>query len=219
VTSAPGPHPDPPTGFSSTTLPFGSKSVHREVREAAKGPWYRFHATGLEALHFGRRRTFRFDDPRGKFGVLYAAADEHGAFIETFGQSLHAGKPVRGFRFVSDLDLEGRALACIRARRRLRLVDLTGEGLPRIGADERLCAGDYRVAQRWSRAIHAHPSCPDGILYRARRDPSRISAALFDRALPRLAVTPLSTLMDAENRALRDRILATYRLGLLLLPR
>ncbi len=217
--SAPGPHPDPPPGFDSMVLPLALRSMHREVRQAAIGPWYRLHATGLRALYFGRRRRFRFDDPKGKVGVLYMAADEHGAFIETLGQSFCAGKTVRGFRCVSDLELGGRALARIRTRRRLRLVDLTGEGLSRIGADERLCSGDYRIAQRWSRAIHGHPSRPDGLLYRARRDPSRISAALFDRARPPLAVTALGTLMDPENRALRDRILSTYGVGLLLVPR
>ena len=215
--SALGPHPDPPTGFASMAPPFASKSVHREVREAAKGPWFRLHAGGLDALHFGRKRRFRFDDPSGKFGVLYVAVDEHGAFIETFGQSLRTSKP--GLRFVSDLDLEGRVLARVRCRRRLRLVDLTGEGLSRMGADDRLCSGDYRVAQRWSRAIYAHPSHADGILYRARHDPSRFSAAIFDRARASLHVSPLGSFMDPENRSLRDRILSTYHVGLLLLPR
>lgn len=216
--SPPGPHPGPPTGFASMALPLASKSVHREVREAAKGPWFRLHAVGLDVLHFGRKRRFRFDDPKGKFGVLYVAVDEHGAFIETFGQSFRVSAPVLGFRYLSDLDLEERVLARIRCRRRLRLVDLTGEGLSRMGADDRLCSADYRIAQRWSRAIYAHPSHPDGILYRARHDPSRLSAAIFDRARTRLVSSPLGSLMSPEHRSLRDRILSTYHVGLLLLP-
>ena len=64
----------------------------------------------------------------------------------------------------------------------LRLVDLTGPGLPRLGADARLADGDHQVSQAWSAAFHGHPDRPDGILYRARHDPSRFAVAIFERA-------------------------------------
>ncbi len=182
----------------------------------SRGPWFRLHATGRGALYFGRKHVYRFDDPKGKFGVLYAGCDEHCAFIETLGQALSPPLPAGAVRYVTDADLERRELARIRTYGRLRLVDLSGAGLARMGADARLCSGDYRVAQRWSRAIHEHPSRPDGLLYPARHDPSRAVVAIFDRARTKLDSTALGTLMTPRNHALRDGILATYGLGLLL---
>ena len=220
---APGPHPhqqagsaSPPDDFDSIELPLVSKSVHASTRKIAGGPWFRLHATGHGALHFGRTHTYRFDDPKGKFGVLYAGTDEYCAFIETFGQVLGPPLPAAGLRYVTDGDLERRDLARIRTSSKLRLVDLTGAGLARVGADARLCSGDYRVAQKWSRAIHEHPSRPDGLVYPARRDPSRAAVAIFDRARPRLVSTALGTLMTPRNRPIRDGILSTYGLGLLI---
>jgi len=214
---APGPHPDPTDDFDSLELPFISKSVHVAARNRSVGPWFRLHATGHGALYFGRKRTYRFDDPKGRFGVLYAGADEHCAFIETFGQVLGPPLPAAGVRYVTDGDLERRDLARIRTSGKLRLVDLTGAGLARMGADARLCSGDYRVAQRWSRAIHEHPSHPDGLLYPARHDPSRAVVAIFERARSKLVSTALGTLMIPRNHPLRDRILSTYGLGLLIM--
>jgi RES domain len=58
---------------------------------------------------------------------------------------------------------------------------LTGPGLAQLGADERLCAGDYTIAQRWSTAFLHHPQKPDGLYYRSRHDPQRACAALYPR--------------------------------------
>ena len=51
------------------------------------GPWVRIFrfALGRAPIYFGSARTYRFDDPLGRFGVLYAAERLAGAFIETFG--------------------------------------------------------------------------------------------------------------------------------------
>ncbi|MBI2920220.1 MAG: RES family NAD+ phosphorylase [Planctomycetes bacterium] len=196
----PGPHPDPPANLHALRLPL----------RRLKAGLFRFFPGGRSPLHFGRKRLFRFDDPRGRFGVLYAAEDEPCAFIETFGQALR-----HGFLFVTDRELLGRDLVRIRPRRPLRLVDLAGPGLVSLGADARLGAGDYRIAQKWSRAIYEHPARPDGLLYPARHDPSRIAVAIFDLAASCLASAPLGHLMLARNAALRSRILLTYRIGLL----
>lgn len=194
----PGPHPPPPADLASRPLPLAR----------LRGPWFRGHRAGRDPLFFGATRDNRFDDPRGRFGVLYLAADPFGAFIETFGHQT-------GSRIVTRTALEERALSRVEARRALRVVDLTGRGLPRLGADERLCSGDIAAAQEWSRALAAHPATPDGLLYRARHDPTRLSTAVFDRARGALRAIGLGSWMHRRNRVLLGTILREYRFGLL----
>jgi len=74
--SEPGPHPEPPPDFHRRTLPI---STHG-------GSLFRTHLHNVAPLYFGRTGRNRFDDPKGRYGVLYAARDPFGAFIETFGQ-------------------------------------------------------------------------------------------------------------------------------------
>jgi hypothetical protein len=90
---------------------------------------------------------------------------------------------------------------------------VTGPGLTTIGADERLCAGNYDVSQRWARAIYEHPSRPDGIYYRARHDPSQRSAAVFDRAARVITIEPDgSLLLDAT---LLSQLLRRYQINVI----
>ena len=173
----------------------------------APGPWMRIHRTLLAALYFGSSRDGRFDAPAGEYGVLYLAADAHCAFVETFGQST-------GINTVTTDALAERSLSRVEAARPLRLVDLTGSGLARLGADERLCAGDHLVAQRWALALWRHPAAPDGLLYRARHDPARFCAAVFDRAQPALRAVPVGGMLDPAQGSLLGDILDTYGFGL-----
>jgi len=112
--------------------------------------------------------------------------------------------------------LKNRALTEVATRRALRLVDLTGSGLARLGAGARISVGSYGVSQEWSRGLWSHPENPDGIWYRARHDPTRISVALYDRAKNAVAIR--STIILAESRFERPlaRILDHYRFGLIL---
>jgi hypothetical protein len=164
---------------------------------------------GLGPSYFGRQPRNRFDAPTGEFGVLYVARDAHGAFIETFGHD--TGRTP----FVTESELRSRELSIVRASRALRLVDLRGTGLARMGADAELTNGtDYALARRWSLALHNHPRMPDGILYRARHDPSRTCAAIFDRAKRVIKATRSGTLYDAKHARLLADILDTYGYGL-----
>lgn len=193
-----GPHPDPPSDLAARTLPV------RSTRRA----WFRIHRLVFGPLFFGRSGDNRFDAPAGEFGVLYVGADAHCAFIETFGHAT-------GVRVVDRQELALRGLARVIPQRPLRLVDLTSDGLARLGADARLTAGEsYEPPHRWALAIHEHPKKPDGLLYTARHDPARICAALFDRAEPVLRVASLGSLGDPAHDALVGRILDTYDFGL-----
>jgi len=198
VPPEPGPLPLPPEDLRSRPLPL--------VTVGAR--WYRLHPPRRDPIHFGREATSRFNAPSREFGVLYLASHPACAFIEVFGR-------VSGPTFVEPAQLSRRRLAEIRAPRPLRLVDLGGSGLARIGADARLFAGDHAAARRWSLALFQHPAAPDGLLYPARHDPSLRAAAVFDRVKGRWRAKDLGRLDDPENRTLLAGLLQRYGYGLL----
>lgn len=189
----------PPPDLHQRRLPF--------VRRA--GPWMRLHPANRDPLFFGSTGRNRFDDPLGRYGVLYVAEEPAGAFIEVFGFGVAGGVST-----VRESQLVERALASIEVTRPLRLVDLTGPGLAQIGATNELTAGAHPPAQRWSRALWSHPSKPDGLLYRARHDPSCLSVALFDRVQRHVRAIPLAGLLAPEHRGLLGEILDRYAFSL-----
>ncbi len=193
------PHPEPPDDLSRLSLPF------RVTNQA----WFRMHRLVHDPLYFGRSGIHRFDAPADEYGVLYVGDSEHCAFIETFGHTT-------GLNIVAMSELRARGLARIEVGRPLRLVDLTGPGLGYLGVDARLTGGDdYGLAQRWALALHTHPDQPDGHCYRSRHDPSRVSAAIFDRASDAVTATSLGSLADARHLSLLANLLETYRFGLM----
>lgn len=168
-------------------------------------PFYRVHRADYDALYFGRTGGNRFDDPAGRFGVLYASADLEGGFSETFA----------GVTSVSVTSLTSNGWSIIELRQGLRLCDLRDHGLARIGADGRLCTGARQDAQLWSRAIWAHPAAVDGICYPARSNLARTSIAVFDRAQPTLEAQYQGTFMDPGNQETTARLLDRYNLALI----
>lgn len=200
MTGRPRPHPDPPAGFDSVELPISRRSRR----------WFRTHRHRRNPLFFGKTGSSRFDDSKGEFGVLYLAAGFEGAFVE--GCLVDSGLGTTG-PLLSEHLLEARCLAEIRFARPIVLVDLTGSGLAAIGADARLSSGDYRIAQRWSRAIWRHPRRPDGILYRSRHNPQLLCAAVFDRA-PDTIVRRLGSFLGSGLIARTAALLDKYGVGL-----
>ena len=182
-------------------------SIKLQITEIDRD-WYRSHPARRGAVYFGRNRAYRFDAPDGEYGVLYAAADPHVAFIESF--QIAGIHPV-----VTESKLKQHSLSRIRIRDPVRLVNLAESGaLTRIGADARIFTASYTVPQRWSRAIQTHPEQPDGILYRPRHDPARLAAAFFDRVAERVAAQNLGTWLD--QRTMLADVLDTYGVALLL---
>jgi hypothetical protein len=140
------------------------------------------------------------------------ARDVQGAFIESFGDARGPGGELE----ISRADVAQTCISLIESVRPLRIVDLTGSGLAHIQADARLTAGDdYGLSQRWGRQIFHHPQMPDGILYRARHDGSRLSLALFGRASDAVTETLQGSLLEIGNRPLLTDILRTYKIALL----
>jgi hypothetical protein len=168
------------------------------------------HRATYGAVHFGRTGDNRFDDPQTAFGVLYIGEDVYCAFIETFGDF----RGVIGQVTLAVEDLTSGNISQITAARAVRLVDLRGPTLARLGADARLWTADYWVSQQWSRALHDHPSKPDGSLYPARHDPDRVSLALFeDRVAGTIADRPQGNLYP-DNWRLIGSIIAHYGVSL-----
>lgn len=185
------PLPPPPDDLAERELPIAEERL-------GVGPWARMHRVDRDPVYFGKTGLGRFDDPHGEYGVLYAAEDAFGAFVESFGR-----KP--GRTLVSWEKLRVTPLSAIEPKRPLRLVDLTGAGLVGIGATAGISTDVYRKAQAWSRALYHHPSGPDGLRYRLKHDPSRVGVALFDRAAN--AASPATG--DAESGTIRSRSVGT----------
>lgn len=197
--TAPGDHPLPPPGGY-----IGALAMTRIPKERT---WFRLYRHPYAPLHFGTTRRARFDAARGEFGVLYAARQIAGAFVETLARG--------GVRTISQERLRRYRVAEIAASRAVSLVDLTGRGLVRMGIDGRLTTGAYQVAQRWSSALFAHRGRPDGILYASRHDPGQQLAAFFDRAAQCLTATPRGPLRNHLGDDAFFRLLDDYDIGLL----
>jgi RES domain len=166
------------------------------------------HSVEHDPVYFGRTGLGRFDDPEGEYGVLYVAGDAFGAFVESFGRS-------PGRNIVSWDALRRRPLSTLEPRRPLRLVDLTGSGLARIGATAAISTDAYEKAQAWSRALHDHPETPDGLRYRLKHDPSRFGVAIFDRVgAGVIRPQPIGVLVAADRRKLLAAVLKEYGFGL-----
>ncbi len=192
-----GPAPLPPPDLAARPLPLttwdaGSSAVR--IHRLQHGPVH--YSPGS-----GRPPAGRYDSASGRYGVLYAAQEFAGAFVETVLR--HPADPL-----VSLSEIEARALSVLSTNAELRLVDLTGPGLSRLGLDARLLSGAYSMTRAWADALHDHPEGPAGILYPSRFDPSQICVALFDRTAPHIepatAPAPLSEML-ADVAKVLDR--------------
>ena len=165
--------PEPPPDLAARTLPLVEQSsgakyvrIHRETDGAI---WFGWDAARAEF----RVATNRFDSPDRSFGVLYMALNRDGVFAEAIGRT------PRSFR--SDSELSALRLSTLELVRPLRLVDLHGgAAVGALGATGVVGVGPQSLARRWSKALHAHPTRPDGIEYRCRHNSDELAIALFD---------------------------------------
>jgi hypothetical protein len=193
----PGNHPDPPTVLDADSVATVVQS----------GPWYRLNTVQHpSALYFDTSGCGRFDGPQQSYGILYLGADIHTCFIECFGRT-HT-------KAVDEAELKTRNLFAIQSQRPLKLADLTGAGLVRLGADSRLTTGNYTQSRKWGQAIWEIGQAFDGIRYRARLDNDRYCYGLFDRATSVLEEQNQGNLVDSHPHELA-RILGDYGYALL----
>jgi hypothetical protein len=177
------------------------------VQVATGTQFYRSHQAQHGPIYFGKGPIYRFDDPAGIYGVLYAAHRLEGAFVET-----HLRKPSR--RYVDRADLVQRRWSRLQVVRPLRLLPLYGRYLAQVGATAEVTHGPadrYDLPRRWSSAIHAAGF--DGIEYRSRHDDDQLCVALFDRGDPPVAPSGPPTGWLSDSPAL-GRILDRYAIEL-----
>lgn len=196
------PLPPPSASLSGQELPLVTRG----------SPLLRIHRLEHLPDFWGRTGLNRFDAPGESaedrdYGVLYAADSFDGAFIETFGDLAP--------KLVSVNSLTARGVATVEPNRALRLVDLAGPGLSRLGLDARICTCEHVLPQQWSHALWEHPSQPDGIWYAARHDAGERSVALFERPVPSVTVIPSGGLMDMPYNALTGRAIKRYGFALI----
>ena len=187
----PGPSgaaPLPPTWLATRALPL--------IRISQGTRIHRVHNLAHNAVFFGpavdsttgkrQAPTHRFDSLTGVFGVLYAAQSFEGAFVETVLRN-----PER--RFVSETYVMARAVSELTCNRELRLVDLRGRGLSRVGTTNAISTGPYSPCWVWSDYLWGHRDQPDGIAYASRHNPRQVCYAIFERPDTAFAAGPPAT--------------------------
>ncbi len=138
------------------------------------------HASGEP--YFGRSRGNRFDDPTWKranrFGTCYLGLDLTVAMAESL---LHDVEPTDGRFQVPIAEIESRYVFRFLGPA-LRIANLTGTSLFVLGGNGELSGTtDYKLTQKWARAVYAHPDAVDGFLYMSRRVNDSLAVVLFER--------------------------------------
>jgi RES domain len=190
------------------------------IIEPPVSEFFHAHSKSRGPLNFNPTPNGRFNAPNGEYGTTYLSTTLEGAFVEKFLQDAPRGK--YGHASVHRERLDSCCLCSIPygelvAPRPLRLVDLSGNGTFLIGATGELCAladiARLSLVQRWALRLYRHHDCPDGILYRARHDQSRLSIALFDRANGVLTAHCSTNILEDDVQL--AAILSYYKVGLL----
>lgn len=160
-----------------------------------------FPARFPDPLGFGKSPS-RFSDPRrrvpdNRFGVLYLGTSLKVCFVEAILRDRRNGT-------IADLPIEEaelarRKFAEISTAEELRLVDLRGDALLRMGVPSDVVgASSQGLARAWSLAFHDHPVAADGIIYPSRLN-EETNIAVFDRALAKLNAGTVQDLLSAPG--------------------
>jgi hypothetical protein len=128
----------------------------------------------------------RFDLPDGGYGVLHAAQDLETCVLEVFGDRWLKE------RVMSVAALPKFEVLTFAAGQELRVADLTGPALNRLGTDANLFASnDYAVTQEWSRQLMNHAQARDGIRYHSRKNPRKHNYAIYDTSVAKASLRVL----------------------------
>jgi hypothetical protein len=141
--------------------------------------------------YFGSSAAYRFDDPTKSYGTLYCAPDYATCFFETLVRDGSFDAPTGSYR-VPLAEYKQRRLTLLLADvSRMKLVDLYGEGIKKMGLNSASGLGDYAGTQALSKALHDHSDEPHGIVYRSKfGPPDKAAIVLFDRAQPLVRLFP-----------------------------
>ncbi|OYU86398.1 MAG: hypothetical protein CFE29_28585 [Bradyrhizobiaceae bacterium PARB1] len=185
----------PPAGFASRTL---------SLVDVARGAvWRRLYQNRFpNALGYGFSPS-RFSDPETtlvfpeRFGVVYFGNSIKVCFVEAI---LRDRGVARTHTFpIEWSELEAWTCAEVRVEDPLRVVDLRGDGLVRMGIPTDVArASSQGLARIWSRALWAHDAHPDGLMYDSRLN-GETNVVVFDRAIPKLTTITTPRLVDCRD--------------------
>ena len=138
------------------------------------------HDTGEP--YFGRSGANRFDDPSKvvakRYGTCYMGLSLKVAFAESV---LHDLEPTKGSFSLPAIEITRRFALTFKGPE-LRLANLTGSSLLVLNGNAELSGtSDYKVTQKWGRAVASHPANVDGFLYMSRRISDGLAVVLFQR--------------------------------------
>ena len=176
-------YPSPPNNFNLRSLP---------IRKVEAGSYFyrlnsRLNSEGKpheSAMFFDRSGYGRWDGKNQGYGILYVGADFHAVYIESYGRKPEQ-RNIRADRLlITENELDRRFLARFTSNRRLRFVQVYGNGLQKLGVDAGITSclpQEYEFPREWGRAFHQHPENIDGICYLSRHDNTRLCYGIFDQ--------------------------------------
>lgn len=187
----------PPSGFALRNLDL--------VELAADGRCFRLSRRAFpDPLGFGYAPS-RFSDPEvmleppDRYGVIYFGSSLKVCFAETILRDRGDGRlgplPIEWTELLDWTAVE------FRIERPLSLVDLTGDGMLRMGVPTDVArASTHDLSRVWSRAFWTHARKPDGIRYESRLTGDN-NIALYDRSLSALAPVDVKIARRASDLA------------------
>ncbi|HYY31534.1 MAG TPA: RES family NAD+ phosphorylase [Chthoniobacterales bacterium] len=166
------------------------------------------HQKFVDPIYWSRRGRYRFDSPTAKYGVLYTGRTFETALLEVFGDQWVTLR-ITARDFLKEFDI------CeIGLERRLKVVNLSGKQLNRLGTDANIFASfAYDVTQRWASIFMDHPDAPHGIRYPSRKNQRLHNFALFSTPEAIAAVT-ITRRYPLLNHPHLFRLLQSYKVAL-----
>ncbi len=157
-------------------------------------PIHRAHGRQFDPLSFNRKQglDFRFSSLNVDglpIGVLYGADSLMGAISETLFHTVPADGDRIKPRAILMASIEKYALSVLQPTRQLKLIDLTGHGLGRLGMPvthgELILsnATEYSQTRAWAKAFYRHPVQADGFLWVSRQYNLARALMLFEDRL------------------------------------
>ncbi|WP_342634106.1 RES family NAD+ phosphorylase [Mesorhizobium tamadayense] len=197
----------------STSTRFWARKARNRDHTAGRTFGRIYWSTYPDPLGYGKSAS-RFSDPRrrvdaNRFGVLYLGDSLKVCFLEAVLRDRREG--MVDDLPIDEVELTQRRFAEITTTADLRVVDLRGDNVVRMGVPTDVVrAQRQNLARRWSLAFHEHSSRPDGIIYPSRLN-GATNLAIYDRSIAKLQPKRVVALLGAPGLA---QVLEDFRVGL-----
>ncbi len=173
------PAPRQPLDPLTITLPAGTRL-------------WRVHSGGPLAFSVSARET-RFGPLSSSRGatvpIWYGASDEPGAIFESVFHDVPVGAPNPRVLYT---EFAARLLSPLVTTSELRLIDLTSEGLRRLGVRRtdliESTSDQYPSTREWAQALHETDAKAAGLFWVARQHDTSRAVLLFGDRLPAAAI-------------------------------